>query len=73
MTSLPSRDATWPIVKGALVTIVPLTELMQDFISKTDPIRDPRVAFNGLASSQISVCIHFYAQAYHCYTSLGRL
>jgi hypothetical protein len=51
VTSLLSRGATGPVAKGITITLAPLTELMQVFVSKTDLIRDPRVAFNGLKSS----------------------
>ena len=71
VTSLLSRGATGPVVKGVLVTLAPLTELVKVFVSKTNLIRDPRVAFNSLTSSQISICTRLYAQAYHRYTSLS--
>ena len=41
VTSLLFRGVTDPVIKGALVTLAPLTKLMEVFVSKTKPNKGP--------------------------------
>ena len=58
-------------VTGDPASVVPLTTLMQEFMSKSDLIKDSRVSFEGMTPVQMDICTRLYAQAYHRYTSLS--
>ena len=58
-------------VTGVTVSLVPLTALMQQFMSRSDLIKDSRVSFEGMTRVQMDICVRLYAQAYHRYTSLS--
>ena len=58
-------------ITGVTVSLVPLTALMQQFMSRSDLIKDSEVSFGDMTRVQMDICVRLYAQAYHRYTSLS--
>ena len=58
-------------IMGAMLSLMPLTVLMQHFMSSSDLIKDLKMSFRDMTCAQIGICTCLYAQAYHHYTSLS--